>query len=50
MEEDLNELKRDLEDFCKKYNVTVEARTYLEGRFTNGEIANPKVSLKVLKY
>lgn len=50
MEEDLNELKRDLEDFCRKYNVTVEARTYFEGRFANGEIANPKVSLKVLKY
>lgn len=50
MEEDLFRLKCVLEEFCKKYNVTIEAGTYIEGRFTNGEIENPKVSLKVLKY
>lgn len=50
MEEDLIRLKCVLEEFCKKYNVTVEAETYIEGRFINGKKTNPKVSLKVLKY
>lgn len=50
MEDDLKELKKDLEDFCKKYNVTIKAETYCEGRFLSGEIVNPKVSIRMERY
>lgn len=50
MEDDLNELKQDLEDFCKKYNVTIKVETYCEGRLLNGEIYKPKVSIKMERY
>ena len=50
MEDDLNKLKKDLEDFCKKYNVTIKAETYCEGRFLSGEIANPKVRISMERY
>lgn len=50
MENDLNELKKDLEDFCKKYNVTIKATTYCEGRLLNGTNVYPKVSIIMEKY
>ena len=50
MERDLNELKKDLEEFCKKYNVTIKVETYCEGRIQNGTIAYPKVSIRMEKY
>ena len=50
MEDDLNELKRDLEDFCKKYNVTINVETYCVDRTLNGTIVNPKVSIRMEKY
>lgn len=50
VEDDLNQLKKDLEDFCKKYNVTIETETYCEGRLPNGTIAYPKVRIRMEKY
>lgn len=50
MEDDLTELQRDLEDFCKKYNVTIKAETYCEGRTLYGKIVNPKISIRMEKY
>ncbi len=50
MEDDLKELKKDLEDFCKKYNVTIDVKTYYAGRNPNGTIAYPKVSIRMEKY
>lgn len=50
MEDDLNKLKKDLEDFCKKYNVTIKVETYCGGRLLNGQIAYPKVSIMMEKF
>lgn len=50
MEDDLNELKRDLEDFCKKYNVSINVETWNEGRTFEGTIVNPKVNIRMERY
>ena len=50
MEDDLNKLKRDLENFCEKYNVTIKAETYCEDRTLYGKIVNPKVSIRMERF
>lgn len=50
MESDLENLKKDLEDFCKKYNVTIKVETYREGRLLDGSIVNPKVYVRIERY
>lgn len=50
MEDDLNQLKKDLEEFCMKYNVTIRVETLCNGRLPSGKIIDPKVSIKMEKY
>lgn len=50
MENDLNQLKKDLENFCNKYNVTIRVETLCNGRLPSGKIIDPKVSIRMEKY
>ena len=42
MEVEIEEIRKKLEEFMKKYNVTVEVQTVCEGRCWDGRIVNPK--------
>lgn len=45
MEQEIEEIRTKIEEFMKKYNVTVEVKTVCEGRYLSGKIANPKAHL-----
>lgn len=45
MEEDIKKIKEILEDFMKKYDVTVEVETVYIGRYADGKISDVKAQL-----
>ena len=47
MEKDIERIKEELEEFMKKYNVTVKIETIYEGRSVTGEIINAKANMTI---
>lgn len=47
MEKDIKRIKEELEEFMRKYNVTVKVETVFEGRSITGEIINAKANMTI---
>ena len=47
MDKDIKRIKEELEEFMRKYNVTVKIETVFEGRSITGEIINAKANMTI---
>lgn len=49
MEKDLELLQQQIEEFCRKYSVTVKADTCSEGWNINGKLINIEAYITIMK-